>query len=189
MIDLLILGILIFGVFVGLRRGFVLQLFHLLGFFVAVIIAAIYYDNLSSRLTLWIPYPELPEDTKWAVFLESLPLENAFYNAVAFVILFFGTKIILQIIASMLDFIADFPILSSFNGMLGAILGFIEVYFILFFALYIAALVPVATVQNWLDSSFIAGFIIEHTPFISGQIKSLWFEHVATLIDLPFEKQ
>ncbi|MDC3412590.1 CvpA family protein [Aquibacillus sp. 3ASR75-11] len=188
MIDLLLLGILILGVFIGLKRGFILQLFHLIGFIVAFVIAIVYYDNLSSKLTLWVPYPELPEDATWAVFLDSLPLENAFYNAVAFAILFFGTKIILQIIASMLDFIADFPILKSFNGLLGGILGFIEIYFILFIVLYIAALLPLAIVQNYLEGSAIADFIIEKTPFLSSQIKSLWFDYVVTLMDLSSKK-
>ncbi|KHE71740.1 CvpA family protein [Halobacillus sp. BBL2006] len=179
MIDILLLLILIIGIFTGLRRGFILQLFHLIGFIVAFAVAVMYYDDLSPKLTLWVPYPELPEGTSWAVFVDSLPLEQAFYNAVAFAILFFGVKIILHIIASMLDFVSELPILHSLNKILGGALGFVENFVILFVLLYIAALVPVESVQNALDGSILAQLIIEHTPVFSEQLKTLWIEHVA----------
>mgnify|MGYP001947054212 CR=1 FL=1 len=124
---------------------------------------------------MWIPYPDLPEGASWAIFLDTLPLETAFYNAIAFVILFFSTKVVLHIVASMLDFVANLPVLSSINGLLGAVLGFIEIYCILFIFLYLFALAPVEMVQNGIEQSSIATFIIEKTPVISNQIKSLWF--------------
>lgn len=179
MIDLLLLLILLIGVLTGLKRGFILQLFHLIGFIVAFIVAALYYDDLSPKLTLWVPYPALPEDAAWAVFVENLPLEQAFYNAVAFAALFFGVKIILHIIASMLDFVSELPVLNSLNSVLGGILGFVETYVIMFVILYIAALVPLEMVQNALDGSLIAQLIIEHTPVFSDQLRTLWIEHVA----------
>ncbi|WP_138415424.1 CvpA family protein [Aquibacillus sediminis] len=175
MIDLILLVILILGIGIGLKRGFILQLFHLIGFVVAFIVASIYYDNLAMKLDLWIPYPELPEGETWAVFLDTLPLETAFYNGVSFAVLFFGTKIVLQIVATMLDFVTNLPVLRSLNGMLGAVLGFIEIYLILFVLLYIMALAPLEFVQDLIKQSSIAGFIIDHTPYISNQIKSLWF--------------
>ncbi|WP_027955195.1 CvpA family protein [Halobacillus kuroshimensis] len=179
MIDLLLLFLLFIGILTGLKRGFILQLFHLIGFIVAFVVAVIYYDDLSPKLTLWVPYPELPADATWAVFLDNLPLEQAFYNAVAFAILFFGAKIVLHIIASMLDFVSELPILNSLNTLLGGILGFVENYVILFVVLYIAALVPVAGVQSALDGSLLAQLIIEHTPVLSNELENLWIEHVA----------
>lgn len=179
MIDLLLLFLMFIGILTGLKRGFILQLFHLIGFIVAFVAAVIYYDDLSPKLTLWVPYPELPADASWAVFLDNLPLEQAFYNAVAFAILFFGAKIVLHIIASMLDFVSELPILNSLNTLLGGILGFVENYVILFVVLYIAALVPVAGVQSALDGSLLAQLIIEHTPVLSNELENLWIEHVA----------
>ncbi|MFC7061583.1 CvpA family protein [Halobacillus seohaensis] len=182
MIDLLILFILLLGIFTGFKRGFILQLFHLIGFIVAFVVGVLYYDDLAPKLLLWIPYPDLPEDASWAIFLENLPLETAFYNAIAFAIIFFGVKIILQIVASMLDFVSDLPVLSTINGLLGGILGFVERYVILFVLLYIVALVPLEAIQSAIDGSFLAQFIIEHTPVLSAQLKNLWIEQVASLI-------
>ncbi|WP_182200381.1 CvpA family protein [Paraliobacillus salinarum] len=181
MISILIIGLLVLGLLRGLKRGFILQAFHLVSFIISFIVAAIYYDKLADKLIMWIPYPNLPEGETWAVFLDSLPLEAAFYNAIAFAIIFFSVKIILSIISSMLDFVAELPVLHSINRLLGAILGFIESYVVLFVLLYIAALAPVGIVQQAIEGSSVAQFIIEHTPILSAELKSLWFEHVASL--------
>ncbi len=155
----------------------------MIGFIAAFILAALYYDKLAPRLALWIPYPELENSGAWADFLESLPLEGAFYNAIAFAIIFFATKIILQIIASMLDFVAELPILHAVNRWLGAVLGFAEVYLLIFIVLYILALTPVSEIQAWINQSAVALFIVEHTPFLSEQVKSLWFTHMNEMVD------
>lgn len=182
MISIIILLVLIFGFFMGLKRGFILQMMHLLGFVISFIVATLYFRKLASHLSLWIPYPELGDDKIWAVFLNSMPLENAFYNAIAFAIIFFVTKIMLQIIASMLDFLANLPVLRHLNKLLGAILGFVEVYFIIFIVLFILALLPVETVQLKIQGSFVAKIIIEHTPFLSKAVESLWFTEVLSKV-------
>lgn len=182
MISLLIFIVLIFGLLMGLRRGFVLQVVHLVGFFIAFIVASIYYKKLAGKLSLWIPYPDLTNDSAWAIFLNSMPLENAFYNSVAFAIIFFITKFIIQIISSMLDFVASFPILRKINALLGAGLGFVEVYFITFIVLFILALLPIESVQLRLKGSFLAQLIVEHTPILSSVAKSLWFTDTLGMI-------
>jgi|SRR5690625_2320312 len=184
MFSLIIIGLLIFGFLIGLKRGFILQVFHLLGFFVAFIVAFLYYKHLSPKLSLWIPYPKLSDDSTWAVFLQSLPLKKGFHNAIAFAIIFFAVKIAMQIIASMLDFVAALPVLNSINKILGACLGFLEVYLLIFIILFILALTPVPSIQEWIDSSTVALLIIEKTPFLSNKLQDLWLMDVESLFDL-----
>lgn len=182
MVNVILLILLIFGFLMGLKRGFILQALHLVGFIVSFVVAAMYYDAIAEKLSLWIPYPELSGDSGWALMLQSSSMENAFYNAIAFAIIFFSVKIILQIIASMLDFVASLPILNSLNKLAGAILGFIEIYLIMFVILYIFALIPVSTIQEWISNSSIALFIIEKTPFLSDKVTSLWFMDLGNII-------
>lgn len=182
MVTLLLLFFLIFGFFMGLKRGFVMQLFHLIGFFISLIIAVIYYKTFANHLSLWIPYPELSDEANWAVFLNSDPLEHAFYNIVSFAMIFFVVKIVLQIIASMLHFIAQLPLLRTVNKWVGGVLGFVEVYLIAFIILYILALTPIASIQTRIEKSTLATLIIEHTPFLSQFTKSLMFADLFNFI-------
>src|SRR5690625_3305579 len=184
MVTLVLLLFLLFGFLMGLKRGFVLQVFHLVGFIIAFIVAVVYYGKLAPQLALWIPYPELSGDSSWAAFLQSMPLEKGFYNAIAFAIIFFAAKIVLQIIASMLDFVTRLPILNSVNKLAGAVLGFAEIYLILFIILYILALTPMAGVQSWINDSSLALFIVEHTPFLSEKVKTLWFAQIDSILNI-----
>lgn len=175
MVSIILLLLLSFGFLMGLKRGFVLQVFHLIGFIASFFVAVKYYSQLAAKLSLWIPYPELSNDGGWAVFLKSLPLENAFYNAVSFALIFFSVKVILQIIASMLDFVAELPLISIINRLFGSILGFLEIYLILFIVLFILALTPLSKIQAWIFDSSVAIFMIEKTPILSKMMMELWF--------------
>ncbi|MDN3018442.1 CvpA family protein [Paenibacillus sp. BSR1-1] len=173
MLDLAILLFLIIGFFVGLKRGFIMQFVHIAGFIIAYIVAYSYYGELAPKLTLWIPYPNFGEGTTLKILTDSSDAETAFYRTIAFVIIFFAVKILFQIIGSMLDFIAHLPILRQLNIWAGGILGFLEIYLIIFIVLYIAALIPMELIQNHLDNSFLANAIVNHTPILSQQIKGL----------------
>lgn len=174
MLDLVILIILIFGFLVGLKRGFILQIIHLVGSIIAFIIAYLKYDDLASKLTLWIPYPSFSSGSELNFIFENGDFETAYYRAIAFVAIFLGVKIILQIIGSMLDFVANLPILKTLNSWAGALLGFLEVYLLIFIFLYIAALLPIDFIQGFINKSVLAALIIEHTPIISSLIKDIW---------------
>ena len=178
MLDLILFILLLFGIFIGLNRGFILQFFHLIGFIVSFIVAALYYDKLAEELELWIPYMELSNHELWPEFLRVLPLENAFYTIVSFAIIFFVVKIILQIIATMLDFVASIPLIKLVNKTLGGMLGFVEVYLVSFVVLYVLALTPLESIQLLINDSSIALFMLENTPYFSEKLFGLLETHV-----------
>ena len=178
MFDLAILAILLIGLLIGLRRGFILQIIHLTGFIVAFIVAYVYYDELAPKLNLWVPFPAMGDSSTLKMFFDTVGLDTAYYNAIAFAIIFFITKIVWHMIGAMLDFIAHLPILKQLNRWGGGILGFMEVYLILFIILYIAALLPMDAVQGSINGSILAETIIKDTPFLSDQVRELWFHNV-----------
>ncbi|MBP2240660.1 putative membrane protein required for colicin V production [Cytobacillus eiseniae] len=180
MLDLAILIILVFGFFIGLKRGFILQLIHLTGFIIAFIIANMYYEKLAPKLTLWVPYPSFGDSSAFQMLFDQVNLEDAYYRAIAYVVIFIAVKIVLQIIGSMLDFVTNLPILKQLNIWAGGILGFVEVYLIMFILIYIAALVPIEMVQTALNDSFLGKGMIKHTPILSQQIKEMWIEYIAS---------
>ncbi|GHH97240.1 CvpA family protein [Neobacillus kokaensis] len=179
MLDLAIIIFLVIGFLVGLKRGFILQLVHLTSFIIAYVVAYLYYDEFAPKLTLWIPYPSFGDDPTLKILTDSSDMETAFYRAIAFVIIFFAVKIILQIIGSMLDFVAHLPVLKQLNVWAGGVFGFLEVYLIIFILLYIAALIPIEQFQTILDQSSLAKAIVNYTPVLSEQIKGWWINYTA----------
>lgn len=180
MLDLIIIVLLLFGLLRGLKRGFIMQIVHLTGFVVAFIVANKYYIPLSEKITLWVPYTNTSENSFLATIIDNANIEEVFYRAIAFALIFFAVKIIWQLIGSMIDFVASLPILKQLNTWAGAILGIVEIYLVLFILLYIAALLPIASIQDQLNTSSIAAGIIENTPYFSQKIQELWFDYMAS---------
>ncbi|TCP32125.1 putative membrane protein required for colicin V production [Scopulibacillus darangshiensis] len=178
MLDIIIIILLIAGLFIGLRRGFILQLIHLTGFIVAYVAAYMYYDDLAPKLKLWIPFPSAIDHNSFFEHLSPMSMEAAYYRAIAFVIIFIAVKIIMHIIGSMLDFLADLPILRTINSWFGGILGFLEIYLVLFILLYLGSLTPYAGIESAIDHSFMAHLIIENTPVLSEKIKNMWMAYI-----------
>lgn len=174
MIDIVILVMLVLGFLVGIKRGFVMQIMRLVGTVAAYIVAFVYAKHLGPHLELWIPFPQMGSDTFLDTYIQDSTLEQSFYYVVAFIILFVVTKIVLFYVGSLLDFLARIPVLKQINSLIGGAFGIVEIYLVLFVVLIIATKLPVEVVQEHLDNSVLTGVIVEHTPYISEKIKTLW---------------
>lgn len=175
MLDIVILIIFAASLLIGMKRGFVVQVINLVGFFIALIVAYIYYKPLAEKFVLWIPYPGITEDTSVALVVDMLDVDQTFYRIIAFAVIFFAVKIAMQIIGSIFDFLTYLPVLNTFNRLLGALLCFVEFYFIVFILLYVLALLPIASLQSLLGSSIIAGLMLEHTPIVTQLFQKIWY--------------
>lgn len=175
MLDLLIVIILIMSVIIGAKRGLIVQLIHIGSIVLALIVAVSYYKQLADKFVLWIPYPGFSENGTIMLALDSLDVDHTFYRAFAFAIIFFITKIILQIIGSMFDFLTYLPVLNSLNFLLGAVFCFIEAYLLIFVGLYVVAFIPLESVQKMMDRSLIADTMLEHTPVITKMFQNWWY--------------
>jgi len=175
MLDIVLLIIFAASLLLGMKRGFVMQAINLVGFLVALIVAYIYYKPLAEKFVLWIPYPGMTEETSFTLVIDMLDVDQTFYRIIAFAVIFFTVKIAMQIIGSIFDFLTYLPVLNSFNRILGALLCFVEFYFILFILLYVLALLPVTTIQSLMGSSIIAGLMLEHTPIVTQLFQKIWY--------------
>lgn len=175
MLDIILIIIFIASLLVGLKRGFIVQAIHLTSFFIALIVAYIYYKPLAEKFVLWVPYPGFSEDTSMTLILDTLDVDRTFYRIIAFAVIFFAVKIALQILGSVFDFLTYLPILNSINRLLGAALCFVEFYFILFIAMYVLAMVPIESIQKLMSGSIIANLMLEHTPILTGLFQDWWY--------------
>lgn len=175
MLNILLLILLIGGIIVGAKRGFIVQLIHMVGFVIALVAAYKYYKPLSEYFVLWVPYPAINENSQFTLAVDKLDLDQTFYQLLAFALIFFVVKFALQLIASMFDFLKFLPVLGFFSKILGAVLGFVEAYILLFIFIYVFALLPLDVVQNQLENSSIAQSMMEHTPYFSEKVKEWWY--------------
>ena len=175
MLDLFVLAIFIISLIIGAKRGLIVQLIHIGSFIIALIVAIIYYKPLADKFVLWIPYPGFSDGSTMTLVLDTLDVDRTFYRVFAFAIIFFVVKISLQILGSMFDFLTYLPVIGSLNYLLGAVLSFVEAYIILFIGLYVIALIPIEAVQSIVDSSFITGLMLEHTPVITKVFQNWWY--------------
>jgi len=180
MLDIILVILLIFGLLRGLKRGFIMQFIYLTGFIIAFVVAKKYYIPLSTKIKLWIPYSNTGENSFLETLFNVTNLEDVFYRAIAFIIIFVSVKIIWQILGSMIDFVASLPILKQLNTWAGAVLGFIETYLLLLLLIFISILIPVDFIQNLVSDSSFAAWMLENTPYFSGKINDLWFEYQAS---------
>lgn len=180
MINILLIFFLCLGTIIGFRRGLILQSLHLIGTLGSFIIAQLFYKDLAQKLVLMIPFPST-EGNYESKFLNMITNEMTFYNVVSFVILFLLSKVILQFIATVFDYIAQLPLLKQFNHLFGAILGFIESHLLVFIGLFLLSMIPITAIQTKLEESIIANLIANHTPILSNFAKHL-FEYAGFII-------
>lgn len=178
MLDILILILLVAGLITGAKRGLIVQLIHMTGFIIALIVAYTYYKPLADKFVLWIPFPAVTAGSKLTIAVESLDLDQTFYRIIAFALIFIVVKFALQLLASMFDFLKYLPILGFISNIVGAVLGFIEFYFILFVLLYVFALLPIDFIQNLISKSILTSWMLDHTPLLSETVKKWWYIYI-----------
>ncbi|TWJ88150.1 CvpA family protein [Bacillus licheniformis] len=175
MLDIIIIILLLSGLFIGLKRGFIRQFIRLVTFIAAIAVAATYYGDLAPKLG-WIPSPDFTGGQAALAFVNG-SLEGAYYNMIAFLILFILTIILLRVAASFLDAVAIIPVLKQINQILGAVLGFAEIYLFVFVVLFIGTLLPIDVLQSMMAGSVMADLIIHKTPFLSNMLNNLLHQY------------
>ncbi|MBC2018657.1 CvpA family protein [Listeria seeligeri] len=167
-LNAIILIILVCSFFAGFRAGLIKQLILLVGYILAFFVSYTYYEDLAPHLT-FIPYPNVDSTSGLSAILQELRTETAYYNVLAFVIIFIVAIIIVHMLASLAGGLTKIPILRQINGLLAAVIGVINTYLFIFVALFIMAVYPATWTENVLHSSSIAQWILENTPILSMQ--------------------
>lgn len=175
-IDLILIALIAAGFFIGLKRGFILQIVHLLSFIVSFFVAYKYNDLLVPSLREWLPYPlenKAQEDFRF-LWMHFFDFEHMYYAAISFFILFIGTKLLLHLLGHLLHLVALLPGLNFANRWLGAALGIVEVLLLSYLAVHVLLFMPWDTTHQWLESSMIVTWFVEETEVFSGFVYEMW---------------
>lgn len=154
---------------IGYRRGFVLQLLHLVGTISAIIISAMNYETLSARFEMIMPYPSTAQSVNNPLLPDLANAEYAFYDMIAFFIIFAVSKILIQLIVSAFDYLQQISVFGIAGEIAGLLLGLIEMIYILTVIIFVLAVIPLEFIQNAIDESGLAIFIMEHTFILSDK--------------------
>lgn len=169
-IDLLIIIFILIGAVVGFKRGFTSSLFNFVGVILVVIIAYFLKNPVSEFLMSFCPFFNFGGIIKGVTVLNI-----AVYEIIAFILVFsllmIGLKALLMA-TGILETLLKFTIVLGLpSKILGAIVGLIENYIIVFFVLYILSM------PNFLDVGFIKDStyrepILKNTPILSNVAES-----------------
>ncbi len=166
-IDIAILILLAFGALVGFKRGFTKELVSFVGFILVVILSFALKDTVS----VWL-YQVMPFFNFGGIFKGVTALNIIVYEVIAFLVVFAILMIIFKLVlfaTGIIEKIFDLTIvLGIFSKFLGAIVGVVEYFVIIFIVLYVASL-PFFNFDI-LNESKLRGPILNNTPILSGMV-------------------
>lgn len=167
-VDLIIIILILFGAVIGFKRGFTKSLVSAVGLIAIVIIAFLLKNPVSTVL-----YEHLPFFQFGGVIKGVTVLNIALYELLAFVIVLAVLGIVLKILmiaTSIFERILTLTIILGVpSKILGAIIGALEWFILVFIGLYVLNM-PVVNVKE-INNSTLAPKILNNTPILSGVIK------------------
>ena len=181
-IDLIIVLIMLLFIFLGYKRGLVKVAFKLCTFFIAIIVAFVFYKpvaklviantNIDETIETAVTRKILPEgatETQEVDLSQDLPsiilknssdtvqsISKSFTNTIietaCLLLIFIIVKIVLKFVTALADLIAKLPILKQFNKLGGTLYGIIEGLFIVFLGFAIISLIAPMLDSSVLDA-------------------------------------
>lgn len=180
MISILILVVLAWTFYIGYSRGLILQAFYSASSILAMIVAAQFYRGLANTLSLWVPYSSAIEGATTYFFPSSqlFQLDQVFYAGLAYLIIY---NIVYSIARFFGIFVHLVPrrIFDRLGGnIVAGILAAGVALFVIEMALMVLSTIPMSQIQEPLNSSGLARFIINNTPITSNILKNLWVTNI-----------
>lgn len=160
-LDVIIVVFLLFGALVGLKRGFTKSLVSMLGSIVVLILAFILKNPFGNFLMTVFPFLD---------FNGLSALNVVFYQMIAFTILVTLLGIMVKILlyaTTIFEKVLNATIvLGAASKILGAVVGFVRNYIIVFIILYIMSF-PFFNNITFINESNLKPVILDHTLILS----------------------
>lgn len=166
-VDILIIIFLAFGAIIGFKRGFTKQLLSFLGFILIVVLAFALKNPISVLL-----YENLPFFKFGGIFKGVTVLNILIYEVISFFLILSILMIILKLlllVSSIFEKLLNMTIILGIpSKILGAIVGVLENFIVVFIILYVLSL-PIFNI-NGLNDSKLKNDILNKTPILSKYI-------------------
>ena len=160
-VDILIIVFILLGAFIGFRDGFTKALVNAVGVIIVTVIAYVLKNPVSEILMSFMPFFNFGGITSLNIVL---------YEVIAFLLVFSILMIILKIVAvttGIFETLLKFTIVLGIpSKILGAVVGAIKNYILVFFALYVLSL-PTFASWSFINESSYREPILSRTPLLS----------------------
>lgn len=176
MIDIVIIGVLLFSVYRGYKKGFLNQLYSLISIILGYLISFMLTSKVAWLVSSFLPLEDNFIITPINDSLARLNIGQAYHKIIIFFVIFFLIRIILRLTFKSLGLVTKLPIIKTVNRFLGAIVGFLGMYIIVFVVIYVLYVLPLNL--EWranLTNSFLPNIIFENTPILSGLLLEEFF--------------
>ena len=180
MIGILLLVVFVLAFYNGARRGTALQGIHLIGFIISLFIAKNMYEAIGKKIELYVPYMSVTEDTKMVFFTQqqSFDLDHSFYAAFAYICLVILAWFVVKFLAVFFIGLRYTKLFGKFDWIISGLLNVGMVYVLLFFIVFLLALIPIDFLQNLMDKGTIGHFIFKNTPVLSDYYYQMWITDI-----------
>lgn len=179
-IDFFVIIILILGLLIGFKRGFIKSTVMLVGT-ILVLVLSFYLKNPIATLM----YEKLPFFSFKGVFEGVTVLNILIYEAIAFLIVFSVLSLLFKVILVVTKIIDkllnSLIILTLPSKLLGMVVGFVQALIILFVFLFVC--VQLGFFANDIQQSKYGSKIIKETPLLSKPTRNIYlaFEEIYEL--------
>ncbi|MGX7108168.1 CvpA family protein [Facklamia miroungae] len=169
MLSIIVILILAFAFYSGYRSGMIMQIVRLLGYIITYVIATQYFDALSKWVEMIIPFPAVQPDSQLAMYTEaqSFLLDQTFYKLITFLIIWLIGWVLTNVLSVLFTRVSYYTVLNIGNRIIGGILNFCVVYFILFMILYLLSLIPLEFIQQQFVNNPLIFRMVDSTPILT----------------------
>ncbi len=172
-VDLGLIGLFCLGIFYGYRKGFVSLAIGLAGMVISLLFAYSFSQDTAVFLQEQFPLPSESSNPLMQALLNMSSVHHFLYAGLAFILLFFFSRVLCNLFGKVLQSFAELPLISILNRWLGAFLGLGQTLILMIIVVH---LISTAPGQGWKETflrSVISQYILEISPLISEQIRNL----------------
>lgn len=192
LVDFITVGLLIFGIAVGAKRGFIKSIAGLLVVILSLVGATILSGIVTDPITDFV-YPRVEESVTSKLKIDAIDLSGntivdraieqasgtatemlritaqsfvrSIVHAASFLLCFLILTLLLRLLLDVVDKAFDLPLLSSINAVLGAVFGLLETSLVLFLVPYLARHLGIDLFEQLSVDTSVFTIFVHNSPF------------------------
>jgi uncharacterized membrane protein required for colicin V production len=171
-LDYVLLAVIGFSTFSGMSRGLVRQVFDLLAWLLSVYLAFVYGTAVGQELNRLFGL-EGHLNTALGPLWGNFSIGAVAINILGFIIVLTLVRVVVEVVAGIMDVVSKLPIISTFNRLGGAALGFLKGTAVVFVIAALLRILPAGEFSGLIEGSYVITTVLAVSPALYEQIREL----------------